>query len=95
MTALDSLLTTFRDTAQSEREKGNYFEKLVKVYLRNEPYYADLYGGKVWLWEEWRPQWMKRGNADPGADAGIDIVAEPLTERSTQYRLSFTPMTQD
>jgi predicted helicase len=62
--------------AKSEREKGNYFEKLVKVYLKNEPYYADLYGGKVWLWEDWRREWIKRGNADPGADAGIDLVAE-------------------
>ena len=32
MTALTSLLGTFRDTAKSEREKGNYFEKLVKVF---------------------------------------------------------------
>ena len=79
MTALASLLRTFRDTAKSEREKGNYFEKLVKVFLLNEPYYADLYGGKVWLWEEWRREWLKRGNGDPGADAGIDLVAESAT----------------
>jgi predicted helicase len=65
--------------AQSEREKGNYFEKLVRVYLKHEPYYADLYGGNVWLWEEWRRQWLKRGNADPGADAGIDLVAETVS----------------
>ena len=76
MTALASLLQSFRDTAKSEREKGNYFEKLVKVYLRNEPFYLDLYGGKVWLWEEWRGEWQKRGHRDPGADAGIDLVAE-------------------
>lgn len=41
MTTLDSLLQSFRNTAKSEREKGNYFEKLVKVYLKHEPYYAD------------------------------------------------------
>lgn len=76
MTTLTSLLKVFRDTAQSEREKGNYFEKLVKVYLLNEPYYLDLYNGNVWLWEGWRREWIKRGNADPGADAGIDLVAE-------------------
>jgi predicted helicase len=79
MTTLTDFLETFRDTAKSEREKGNYFEKLVKVYLLNEPYYADLYGGKVWLWEEWRREWLKRGNGDPGADAGIDLVAESAT----------------
>ena len=79
MTTLTDFLDTFRDTAKSEREKGNYFEKLVKVYLLNEPYYADLYSGKVWLWEEWRREWLKRGNGDPGADAGIDLVAESTT----------------
>ncbi len=79
MTALTNLLSTFRDTAKSEREKGNYFEKLVKVFLLNEPYYADLYGDKVWLWEEWRREWLKRGHSDPGADAGIDLVAESAT----------------
>lgn len=79
MTTLASILESFRQTAQSEREKGNYFERLVKVYLLNEPYYADLYAGKVWLWEDWRRQWMTRFNTDPGADAGIDLVAETTT----------------
>jgi predicted helicase len=79
MTALASTLQTFRNMAQSEREKGNYFERLVKVYLLHEPLYADLYGGKVWLWGDWRKEWCKRGNADPGADAGIDLVAETTT----------------
>ncbi len=76
MTTLSTLLDTFRKTAQSEREKGDYFERLVKIYLQNEPYYADLYAGKVWLWEDWRREWISRGNGDPGADAGIDLVAE-------------------
>lgn len=43
------LLETFRDNSQSEREKGNYFEKLVKLYLTKEPYYAHLYAGKILL----------------------------------------------
>lgn len=45
MTALQALLATFRNTAQTEREKGNYFERLVKVYLQNEPLYRDMFGG--------------------------------------------------
>ncbi|HEX7348992.1 MAG TPA: hypothetical protein VF264_05030 [Rhodanobacteraceae bacterium] len=52
MTALQSLLDAFRATAHTEREKGTYFERLVKVYLQSEPYYADLYGGRVWMWSE-------------------------------------------
>lgn len=76
MSALNNLLHTFRQTAVTEREKGNYFERLVKAYLVNEPYYRDLYAGRVWLWEEWRKEAVKRGLGDVGSDAGVDLVAE-------------------
>lgn len=80
-TALTKLLDTFRHAAQTEREKGTYFEELVKTYLLTEPSYKDLFNGKVYLWEEWRRQWTGQGNPDPGADAGIDLVAvEDLPE---------------
>lgn len=79
MTSLTTLLETFRRSAASEREKGNYFERLVKAYLLIEPYYADLYGSRVWLWEEWRAEAAKRGLGNVGADAGIDLVAETAT----------------
>ncbi|WP_288060600.1 type ISP restriction/modification enzyme, partial [Thiomonas sp.] len=75
MTPLSSLLDTYRDAAQSEREKGYYFEKLVKAYLLAEPAWRDLFGGKVFLWEEWRTECRQQGQSDPGADAGIDLVA--------------------
>lgn len=75
MTALKKLLQRFRETAITEREKGNYFERLVKVYLQNEPLYKDMFGGRVYLWEEWRKHWMGLGNPDPQSDAGIDLVA--------------------
>ena len=73
--ALQELLGAFREGAQGQREKGNYFEQLVKAYLLHEPAYQDLFGGQVWLWEEWRQEWQRRGNADPSTDAGIDLVA--------------------
>lgn len=75
MSALQTLLDTFRSTSHTEREKGTYFEHLVKAYLLNEPSYKDLFNGKVYLWEEWRRYWMEQGNSDPGIDAGIDLVA--------------------
>lgn len=64
---------------QNRARKGTYFERLVKAYLLNEPYYRDLYAGKVWLWEEWRTETAKRGLGDVGSDAGIDLVAETTT----------------
>lgn len=75
MTTLLEILETFRQTSKTEREKGNYFENLVKLYFTNEPKFADLYSD-VWLWEEWRSVWIAAGNTDPGADTGIDLVAK-------------------
>ena len=80
MTALVQLLNTFRTTAQTEREKGTYFERLVKTYLQQEPSYQDLFGGQVYLWEEWRKHCMQQGQPDPGVDAGIDLVAVEATK---------------
>jgi len=75
MSALEKILSQFREAARTEREKGTYFEELVKAYLLNEPYYRDLFGGRVYLWEEWRALQMRETHTDLGADAGIDLVA--------------------
>ena len=82
MTALRDVLDTFRASSQSEREKGNYFENLSKIYFENEPKYKDLYEN-VWLWEDWRKHWIEQGNSDPGTDTGIDLVAR--TKQTNEY----------
>ena len=82
MTALRDVLDTFRASSQSEREKGNYFENLSKIYFENEPKYKDLYE-TVWLWEDWRKYWIEQGNSDPGTDTGIDLVAK--TKQTNEY----------
>ncbi len=69
MTALESLLATYRDTSQTEREKGTYFEELIRAYFKNEPTYADLYED-VWLYGDWA-----KANARDAKDVGIDLVA--------------------
>lgn len=75
MSVLTDILDTFRKTSHTQREKGNYFENLAKLYFQNEPRYNDLYSN-VWLWEEWRADWIKAGHNDPGTDTGIDLVAK-------------------
>lgn len=52
MTALESILNTYRENSQTEREKGSYFEELICTYLRNEPTYKDLYAS-VWPYSDW------------------------------------------
>jgi predicted helicase len=44
MNALRNLLTHFCQSAQSEREKGTYFEDLTLKCFAHEPKYRDLYG---------------------------------------------------
>lgn len=76
MTALFQLLDTYRQAAQSEREKGTYFEELIIQYLKNEATYKDLYS-QVWTYKDWlqnEPEAQKYGlNAK---DTGIDLVAK-------------------
>ena len=70
MTALQKLLTTYRQASVTEREKGTYFEELICTYLRNEATYRDLYT-KVWTYADWaREQGLN------ARDTGIDLVAQ-------------------
>ena len=60
MTALQNILDHYRSQLQSEREKGNYFEELIRTYFRYEASNADLYDA-VWLFG------LGKGNRHPGA----------------------------
>lgn len=69
MSALASLLDSYRNASVTEREKGTYFEELICTYLRNEAQYRDLYE-QVWTYSDW----AKEQGVD-GRDTGIDLVA--------------------
>ena len=51
-TPLQKILAKYRATSQTEREKGSYFEELIRTYFRFEASYADLYSD-VWLFADW------------------------------------------
>lgn len=70
MTALQTLLDTYRKAAQTQREKGTYFEDLIIAYLRNEASYRDLYS-QVWTYADWA-----REQGLDARDTGIDLVAK-------------------
>nr|WP_015647610.1 type ISP restriction/modification enzyme [Pseudomonas sp. GLE121]AGL12855.1 helicase domain-containing protein [Pseudomonas sp. GLE121] len=77
MSALSTLLNTYRAASVSEREKGTYFEELICTYLRNEATYCDLYE-QVWTYS----CWAKEQGLD-GRDTGIDLVAK--TQGTGEY----------
>lgn len=70
MSALHILLNTYRAAAQTEREKGTYFEELIILYLKNEPRYQDLYSN-VWTYADWA-----ESQGLTHKDTGIDLVAQ-------------------
>jgi predicted helicase len=71
-TPLQEILSSFRSASRTEREKGTYFEELIRTYLRHEPVYADLYSD-VWLLNE-----VPEGFGISKKDTGIDLVARTV-----------------
>lgn len=67
---LQELLEAYRAAARNEREKGDYFERLVRVFLENDDTQKQ-YFSEVLPFSEWAKQqrWS-------GADTGIDLVAK-------------------
>jgi predicted helicase len=74
MFALKSILDNYRSKALSEREKGTYFERLIRCYFKNEPCYEDLFSD-VWMYSDWA-----RKSGLPAQDTGIDLVARTRTD---------------
>jgi len=72
---LQKILDDYRISSRSEREKGDYFEKLVRVFLENDDIQRQFYSSVV-PFSEWAKDhgWSQK-------DIGIDLVAT-LTDGS-------------
>ena len=66
---LQDLLNSYRAASQSEREKGDYFERLVRVFLENDDTQKQYYSAVVPFVDWAKAQGWR------GADTGIDLVA--------------------
>lgn len=63
------ILEKYRNISFSQRDKGDRFERLMQLYLKTDPKYANLFKN-VWMWNEFP------GKDDLGSsDTGIDLVA--------------------
>ena len=71
---LQNLLEKYRKASKTEREKGDYFELLIKDFLKNDPVYTQQYT-EVWTYSEW----AKVQGID-ARDTGIDLVAKLIDE---------------
>ena len=70
MSDFRALLTSFRDAAKSEREKGSYFERIAVEFIKNDPGMAQEYED-AWLYSDWAKQ-----QGVVARDTGIDAVAK-------------------
>lgn len=77
MSALSTLLDSFRDAAASECKFGRQFEHLVLWYLRTEASYRNLYS-QIWTYADW----AKQRDIAP-CDINIDFVAK--TENTDEF----------
>ena len=68
MTALESLLETYRTQTATQRDKGTAFEKLIAAWLVVDPVQSKRIA-KAELWSDW----AKRHDTNR-ADVGIDLV---------------------
>lgn len=66
-----SVLDYISEKAQSERQKGDLFERLMQKYFTEDPDYKEQFS-EVYLWKEWA---ATRTEFD-GTDIGVDLVAE-------------------
>ena len=72
---IHDILDQYRAAAQTEREKGTYFEELIRTYFRYEASYADLYSD-VWLFADWAREIGTPQFGISAKDTGIDLVAK-------------------
>lgn len=69
-----AILDHYRRESRTQREKGTYFEELIRTYFRHEPVYRDLYRD-VWLYSDW----AKEHGATYGLSAKLDTIVGSLS----------------
>lgn len=69
-TTVHDIISSIRQQAKSNYERGSLFESLMVAYLRTDPVYANHFTD-VWRWADWP-------DAPSKNDDGIDLVAKTV-----------------
>lgn len=75
-TPLRQLLAQFREASRTEREKGNYFERLAVAFIKHDPGMGQEYED-AWLYTDWA-----KAHGVAANDIGVDAVAKIRGEDS-------------
>lgn len=74
MTALQRILSQFREMTLTERDKGTSFENLMVQYFKTEPFYKEQYS-EVLSYSNWVDRYGTDLSISTKKDTGIDLVA--------------------
>lgn len=69
----DTLVRQINESADTQRDRGTYFEYLVRAYLQHEPTYKNEFRN-VWMLSDVPVEY-----GIPKTDLGVDLVAETIT----------------
>lgn len=69
----DKLVRQINESADTQRDRGTYFEYLVRAYLQHEPTYKNEFRN-VWMLSDVPAEY-----GIPKTDLGVDLVAETIT----------------
>lgn len=71
--SFDSLVQQINELAETQRDRGTYFEYLARAYFQNEPTYQNEFKN-IWMLAD-----VPEKHGIPKTDIGVDLVAETFT----------------
>ena len=81
--SFDNLVNQINDLAETQRDRGTYFEYLVRAYLKNEPTYKNEFA-EVWMLAD-----VPDSYGIPKIDIGVDLVAKKHTGELVAIQAKF------
>lgn len=79
----DNLVAQINDISETQRDRGTYFEYLVRAYFQNEPTYKNEFKS-VWMLAD-----VPEKYGIPKTDIGVDLVAEKFTGELVAIQAKF------
>lgn len=81
--SFDNLVNQINNSAETQRDRGSYFEYLVRAYFQNEPTYKNEFKN-VWMLVD-----VPEEYGIPKTDIGVDLVAEKCTGELVAIQAKF------
>ena len=81
--SFDSLVQQINELAETQRDRGTYFEYLARAYFQNEPTYQNEFEN-IWMLAD-----VPEKHGIPKTDIGVDLVAETFTGELVAIQAKF------